>query len=235
MHDFFAIGLRAPETMSSYIYVLHCRENKFYIGRTTDLATRFLKHKAGTGAQWTKSYGPLAIIDVLPDYPFAELTTTLDYMKRYGLDNVRGGPWCGTDLLDSQKTFIRNLLEAENFARPTVAQVSAIPPATTSHEDDVPMDTTVHQRHGCVWEVDEINELFDCMRRAVPLASIALLLRRKESAVRSFVSKQIRHMHEKGIPITEMSMRFNLTPKDIEQALSNKTVDMDQYARISIA
>lgn len=211
--------------MASCVYVLHCRENKYYIGRTNDLATRFVKHKVGNGSQWTKMYAPIAIVDVLQDAPFAELTATLHYMNKYGIENVRGGPWCTTDLLDSQKNFIRNLLEAENFARPS----PEAPPEITNQEDIPMSDANQYQRHGCVWETEEIKQLFDCMNRGVPLSNISLLLRRKETAIRSYVTKQIRNRWNDGTPVQDLMKRFNLPLKDIEQACHNTMVDMDQY------
>ena len=37
-----------------YFYVLHCRDNTFYGGYTTDLARRLQEHNNGTGAKYTR-------------------------------------------------------------------------------------------------------------------------------------------------------------------------------------
>ena len=35
-------------------------------------------------------------------------------MNKYGIDNVRGGPWCKIILSDEEKQFIKKLLLGEN-------------------------------------------------------------------------------------------------------------------------
>lgn len=42
-----------------YFYVLHCKDDTFYGGYTTDPARRLKEHNSGTGAKYT---------DSLPDY-----------------------------------------------------------------------------------------------------------------------------------------------------------------------
>lgn len=37
-----------------YFYVLHCQDNTFYGGYTTDLARRLQEHNNGTGAKYTR-------------------------------------------------------------------------------------------------------------------------------------------------------------------------------------
>jgi hypothetical protein len=223
--------------MASVVYVLHLQQGKYYVGRTNDLATRFMKHKYGDGAQWTKMYAPLAIVDVIPDAPFVELMYTLMYMQRFGIENVRGGPWCNTSAFsNSQLKCIEDILESEVFARNPVQG--------TPHDESSPsMDLEQqvdqlcrekYQRHGCVWEPKEVLELFDCMVRSVPLSSIALLLRRKESAIRSYVTKKVKEMAQRGMSPLDISKETNLSIADIDNALHNKTVDMAMYANRQI-
>lgn len=47
-----------------YFYVLHCKDNSFYGGYTTDLLRRLQEHNAGTGAKYTHpaSRRPLQMI-----------------------------------------------------------------------------------------------------------------------------------------------------------------------------
>lgn len=47
-----------------YFYVLHCKDNTFYGGYTTDLARRLKEHNTGTGAKYTHpaSRRPLQMI-----------------------------------------------------------------------------------------------------------------------------------------------------------------------------
>lgn len=37
-----------------YFYVLHCKDQTFYGGYTTDLARRLAEHNSGTGAKYTR-------------------------------------------------------------------------------------------------------------------------------------------------------------------------------------
>jgi hypothetical protein len=220
--------------MASIVYVLQLQQGKYYVGRTSDLATRFLKHKFGEGAQWTKLYGPLAIVDVVADAPFVETAYTLMYMQRFGIENVRGGPWCNTSAFSSsQLKCIEDILESEVFARgvhPFGHSPQEAPSSMDLEQQTDQLCREKYQRHGCVWEPKEVLELFDCMVRAVPLSNIALLLRRKESAIRSYVTKKVKEMSQRGMTVHDISKETNLTIVDIENALHNKTVDMISYA-----
>jgi putative endonuclease len=45
-----------------WVYILHCENNSYYAGYTTDLARRFQEHLAGTaGCKYTRSFKPLGI------------------------------------------------------------------------------------------------------------------------------------------------------------------------------
>ncbi len=71
-----------------YVYVLKCRKNKYYVGETR-------QHIDSEGSEWTKLYRPIKVIwEKKTNNKDLELAKTLEYMKRYGIDNVRGGPYC---------------------------------------------------------------------------------------------------------------------------------------------
>ncbi len=82
------------------IYVLRLEDGKFYIGMTSKTPQeRFLEHKNGFyGAEWTKLYKPISI-EQSKDLGFVsyekaeeyENLITRKYIKKYGLNNVRGG------------------------------------------------------------------------------------------------------------------------------------------------
>ncbi|MDH6363854.1 putative endonuclease [Enterococcus sp. PF1-24] len=42
------------ENKQHFFYVLHCRDNSYYGGYTTDLARRLNEHNQGTGAKYTR-------------------------------------------------------------------------------------------------------------------------------------------------------------------------------------
>lgn len=97
--------LKTPVTSTEpyIVYVLSCEHNKYYVGYTNDTTgTRFQKHylKHKEGAKWTKLHRPvkpIATFYVNADTSEAlaiEREVTLAVMKLYGVEHVRGGPWC---------------------------------------------------------------------------------------------------------------------------------------------
>ena len=76
------------------IYCLKLESNKYYIGLTTDLKKRINCHISGRGAVFTKTYKPIELIEAIKGFKKDEKIKTLEYMRKYGYENVRGGPWC---------------------------------------------------------------------------------------------------------------------------------------------
>jgi putative endonuclease len=44
------------------VYILLCKDKSLYTGATNNLEKRFLDHKAGRGASYTRSHKPLKIV-----------------------------------------------------------------------------------------------------------------------------------------------------------------------------
>ena len=98
-----------------YIYVLQLNNNKYYIGKTIDPQFRLENHFDSSGSAWTKKYKPIRIHELIPNCSnYDEQRITQKYMKKYGIDNVRGGPWCKLNLEKSEKDFIHTLILGEN-------------------------------------------------------------------------------------------------------------------------
>ncbi len=74
------------------VYVLKLENNKYYVGKSNDKEKRIKRHINGNGCTWTKKYNPISELKPLtqPQPSFWELWETLELMKRYGVDNVRG-------------------------------------------------------------------------------------------------------------------------------------------------
>lgn len=55
--------------MAWWVYMLRCRDGSLYTGVTTDVNRRFTQHLAGTGARYTRSHPPEAVVyrEELPD------------------------------------------------------------------------------------------------------------------------------------------------------------------------
>ncbi|HBF08759.1 MAG TPA: endonuclease [Gammaproteobacteria bacterium] len=51
------------------VYILECGDTSLYTGITNNIARRFMQHKKGTGAKYTRSRLPLKIIhlEMYPD------------------------------------------------------------------------------------------------------------------------------------------------------------------------
>ena len=76
------------------VYVLKCEQDKIYVGMTMNLNLRIAQHWSGQGAQWTKRYKPLELIQVIAfGSKSLENKVTLLYMKEWGAENVRGGSY----------------------------------------------------------------------------------------------------------------------------------------------
>ena len=86
--------------MAPIIYVLKCINNKYYIGKTNkSIEERFTEHISRNGSEWTKLYKPIEILEsvnMISD--FDEDIKTKEYMKKFGIDNVRGGSYTQIDL-----------------------------------------------------------------------------------------------------------------------------------------
>jgi predicted GIY-YIG superfamily endonuclease len=93
----------------STLYVLQLEDDKWYVGKTDDVEKRFEQHKSGKGSAWTKVYKPIKIEKTQPvTSVHDETNVTKDYMKKYGIDNVRGGAYTTVELTEEQEDSIRH-------------------------------------------------------------------------------------------------------------------------------
>lgn len=74
------------------VYVLKLKSDKYYVGFSKCLNKRIQQHFDGKGAGWTRKYPPILVEQRLPGKDMVvESQLTLEYMKRHGWKNVRGG------------------------------------------------------------------------------------------------------------------------------------------------
>lgn len=93
-----------------FLYVLQLTNGKYYVGKTNDVIKRFEQHKTGSGSAWTKLYQPILLLEAKPiASAHDENNITKDYMKKYGINNVRGGSYAQVKLPDD----INSVLERE--------------------------------------------------------------------------------------------------------------------------
>ncbi len=95
------------------IYVLQCENGKYYVGKTTNVDRRFAEHLSDEYcSEWTRLYTPQKVIqieDMMSE--FDEMKITLEYMRRFGIDNVRGAQWSNLNLSSEQRA---NIMAAMN-------------------------------------------------------------------------------------------------------------------------
>jgi len=48
--------------MRHYVYILHCSDGSYYIGRTSSLERRVAEHALGMGSQYTKRRRPVKLV-----------------------------------------------------------------------------------------------------------------------------------------------------------------------------
>ena len=74
------------------IYVLKLEGNRYYVGKTKNTNARINRHFKGYGSEYTKKFKPVKIEKIYYNSE-DELKYTLEYMEKYGIENVRGGPF----------------------------------------------------------------------------------------------------------------------------------------------
>ncbi len=93
------------------LYVLRLSDDCFYIGqsRPQNFKARMRNHFRGKGSAWTRLHHPIEIVEEVSfcgDYRAGEILEndkTLEYMRRYGLEYVRGGFFSNCDIEQTRK------------------------------------------------------------------------------------------------------------------------------------
>ena len=94
-----------------FIYVLELEKNKFYIGKTNNPSIRIDEHFNNNGSEWTKLYKPIKLFHLIPNCSeFDEDKYTLQYLKQYGKERVRGGSFSKIKLSDSELNLIDKMI-----------------------------------------------------------------------------------------------------------------------------
>jgi predicted GIY-YIG superfamily endonuclease len=81
---------------SAVIYVIQLEGDNYFVGRTTNLQRKMKQHFDGEGEPWTKLHRPIKLLKtfyVSSNGKNEERNITIEYMKIYGWQKVRGYTW----------------------------------------------------------------------------------------------------------------------------------------------
>lgn len=93
------------------IYLIKCESGKYYVGKSSNLTTRLDDHKNEEGSEWTKKYPILKVKRIICNKSnWYEDIYTIKMMKKYGMENVRGGSFCQVILNKHEKIIIRRMI-----------------------------------------------------------------------------------------------------------------------------
>ena len=99
-----------------FIYILELEGKKYYVGKTSNPDFRINHHFNGDGSIWTRKYKPIRLYTLIPDCDnFDEDKYTKIYMKKFGINNVRGGSYSQIELSEEiSKLLQKELMHAED-------------------------------------------------------------------------------------------------------------------------
>ena len=108
--------LRGLPANMVHIYVLKCQEGKYYVGKTNQTFKRFSAHSSGRGAKWTQKYKPIDLAHWYPDRKDSDETKiTIQMMRKYGVNNVRGGPYTQVQMTKRQANNLENKIKSKSI------------------------------------------------------------------------------------------------------------------------
>tara|TARA_Y100000389_G_C17369980_1_gene468464 strand:+ start:115 stop:996 length:882 start_codon:yes stop_codon:yes gene_type:complete len=99
----------------TFIYILELVNNKYYIGSSKNPNKRINRHCNKRGSVWTKINKPIKTIDIIKEKSkFDEDFITIQYMEKYGIENVRGGTFSQITLKEEEINIIKKMLDTKN-------------------------------------------------------------------------------------------------------------------------
>lgn len=93
------------------IYILLLEGNRYYIGNSGYFIKAYQQHIDKKGCEWTKIHRVVNILKVITETNEYTLDDcVIEYMKKYGVDNVRGGSFEDVVLSPAQLEKLSNYL-----------------------------------------------------------------------------------------------------------------------------
>jgi len=97
------------------VYVLKLTNNKYYVGKTTNVEQRMIQHRRNEGSEWTQLYKMIEIDNVFNNCDDEdEDKYVIQYMKKYGIDNVRGGSFSELNLSREKKNVLESMIRSSS-------------------------------------------------------------------------------------------------------------------------
>ena len=96
-----------------YIYILKLQNNKYYVGKTNNPKKRLVEHYDGYGSAWTNKYRPIKVLELISNSDdYDEEKYTIEYMKKFGIENVRGGTFTTIHLPKFQIEYLEKVINS---------------------------------------------------------------------------------------------------------------------------
>jgi predicted GIY-YIG superfamily endonuclease len=130
----------------AYLYVYRCVEGKIYVGITDNIKNRHYQHMSGNGSEWTKKYNIIEKIEQREcKSKHDENNTTLEYMEKYGIPNVRGGAWTKINLSPSEISAIKKQINGTKNACYKCGKTGHYAKKCSNNTNPTSTETIVHK------------------------------------------------------------------------------------------
>lgn len=127
-----------------YTYIIELEQGKYYVGQTIYPTFSLETHFNYRCSAWTRVYSPIRIVEIIPDCDLFDTDKyTIKYMKKYGIENVRGGSFCRWKLYKSDIVTLQRMI-----ADP----INSCYMCGGNHSVHECSDCNELNEHGCCWD-----------------------------------------------------------------------------------
>jgi len=94
-----------------FVYLLRCRGGVVYAGATPDLAKRMRKHRAGTGARFTRSHPPESLLGA-KQFPSKAAALSMEYQVKQltaAQKHALAAAWSSANAIDDLPAILQAL------------------------------------------------------------------------------------------------------------------------------